>query len=54
MSASLNDVAVSEARGVPPTPTSRGVKARAFRTALFVCLLVAMVALGTQIGRAHV
>jgi len=35
--------------GIPPAPASRALRARAFRTMLFLCLLVGMVALGTLI-----
>lgn len=49
MNASMNDVAIADARGIPPAPAARAVKARAFRAVLFLCLVVGMVALGTLI-----
>ena len=43
----MSDVAVAEARGIPPAPRSRSVKGAAFKAMLFVCLAFAMLALGT-------
>lgn len=47
MSASLGDVAISEARAIPPQPRSRAVQGLAFRSVLLLCLVFGVVALGT-------
>lgn len=44
---SLSDVAVSEARAIPPVPRSRAVKGLGFRLVLLACLAVGIAALGT-------
>ena len=45
----MNDVAIAQARGIPPAPRGRAVKGVAFRAMLFTCLVFGMVALGTLI-----
>ena len=47
MSASLSDVAMSEARRIPPQPRSRAVKGLAFRALLLACLAVGVASLVT-------
>jgi phosphate transport system permease protein len=49
VSASLNDVAIAEARGIPPAPRGRSVRSAAFKTVLLACLLFGLVALGTLV-----
>lgn len=44
---SLNDVAISEARAIPPIPRSRAVKGLGFRLMLLACLGVGIASLGT-------
>lgn len=44
---SLNDVAISEARAIPPVPRARAVKGLGFRLMLLACLGVGIAALGT-------
>lgn len=47
MSASLSDVALSASRAIPPVPRSRSVKGGIFRGVLALCLVFALLALGT-------
>ena len=47
MSASLSDVALSEARRIPPQPRARAVKGLAFRMLLLACLAVGVASLVT-------
>ncbi len=47
MSASVSDVAVAEAMGIPPAPRSRAVKGLGFRLVLLACLVIGVVALAT-------
>lgn len=44
---SLTDVALSEARHIPPVPRSRAVKGLGFRLMLLACLGIGIAALGT-------